>query len=368
MVRKKLLHVTSSLKIGGAETVLCDLIEGLGNREFEHHVIYFHGGPWEERLRSLGVPLYHVRGFISLYDPLFFFRLFRMIKKLRPDLIHSLLWSANVTSRVVAWLLSVPHVCVYHNNIDQDGRVRNLLDGMTRRFSSLLVAVSDEVAQSIRRTDWGVSDKTMLVIIRNGIDAQATRQKGLEQSVTRASLGLGEDHFIVGSVGRFCPVKNYPLLLESFTMLSASESKVRLILVGTGPDEQRLRDRALALGIADKTRFIVDQAAYGYFPLFDCFVQSSDKEGISMALLEAMSNGVVCAVTNIGQVHSVLTHQKNGLVVKAGDAKILATVVGELARDRERVARLGQAGQKTVNRTFDLKHMVAAYRKMFISI
>ena len=179
MTRKIVIHVTSSLKIGGAEAVLCDLIQGLGSQEFEHHVVYFHGGPREEQLRSLGVPLYHVHGLACLYDPIFFVRLFRVIKKLRPDCIHSLLWSANVSSRLVARLLSIPHVSVYHNNIAQDGRFRNFLDGVTRRFSLRLVAVSDEVAQSIRRIDASVPDNKMQ-IIRNGIDAQVIRQKSSE--------------------------------------------------------------------------------------------------------------------------------------------------------------------------------------------
>ena len=87
-----------------------------------------------------------------------------------------------------------------------------------------------------------------------------------------------------------------------------------------------------------------------------------------MALLEAMSNGIACVVTNIGPVHSVLTHQKDGLVVKAGDAKALANAMSKLVQNREWAMHLGKSGKKTINETFGLSQMVVAYRNLFNSI
>ena len=81
---------------------------------------------------------------------------------------------------------------------------------------------------------------------------------------------------------------------------------------------QRILQR---FGIADKVTFVVGQSAYGYYPLFDCFVQSSHKEGISIALLEAMSWGITCVVTNSDAKHPVLTANKDGLLIPAGDAQ-----------------------------------------------
>src|SRR5579859_5390998 len=100
--RKKVVHLISSLKIGGAESLLYDLIVGLGNQDYEHHVIYFHHGPHVARLEQLGVSTYQVRGIITLYDPIFFWRLARLIKKLKPDVIHSALWAANFAGRIIA--------------------------------------------------------------------------------------------------------------------------------------------------------------------------------------------------------------------------------------------------------------------------
>lgn len=366
MVHKiKLLHITSSLKMGGAEAVLCDLIEGLGSDEFEHQVIYFHDGPRMKQLRAMGVPLYQVKGFVCLYGPFFFVRLLQLIKKLCPDGIHSLLWSANVTSRVIARLLSIPHISVYHNNSDQNGRIRNLIDQLTRRFSTRLVAVSDEVAQSIGLSNARLKPSSV-VVINNGIDTDSVRKKICANKITKTELGLSDDHFVFGSVGRFCSVKNYPLLLEAFSFVCKQHKQARLVLVGIGPDEQLLRRCAQRFGIADRVTFVVGKLAYGYYPLFDCFVQSSNKEGISIALLEAMSWGIPCVVTNSDAKHPVLTASKDGLVIQAGDAQALSFGLARLMGDRAFSRKLGKAGRCTVETDFSLERMVRAYRDLFM--
>lgn len=352
--------------MGGAEAVLYEIIKGLGHDEFEHHVIYFHGGAWEEPLRQCGVRLYHVQGALSLYDPVFFVRLYTTIKKIKPRCIHSLLWAANVSSRVAARLLSIPHVSVYHNNIDQDGKLRNWFDKKTRRFSTHLVAVSNEVAQSIIASDSSVTFKDILVI-RNGIDGADLLRMGNEQVVSRADVGLKVEDYVIGSVGRFCPVKRYPLLLESCALVFAQFPQARLLLLGTGSEEQLLRDYAQRLGIADKVIFVVGKQAHGYFHLFDCFVQTSDKEGISMALLEAMVHAVPCVVTNTGSEHSVLTHEKDGFIVAAGDVQGISRALGYMITDRVAAQALGQAGQATVEQQFNGRDMVTAYKDLFIS-
>ncbi len=301
MTKKKrvLLHVTSSLRMGGAEQVLCDLIKHLGSDAFDHHVIYFHGGPNVERLRALGVKLYHIKGLFCMYDLLFFVRFFITIKKVKPNILHSLLWAANVATRIAGAMLRIPTVSVFHNNVDQDGALRNLLDRATIPLAHKLVAVSEGVEQSL-----SLHGTTRAVqVIPNGVDCAMVQRKSMAQNVNKYALGLLDEHFVIGSVGRFNPVKNYRLLLESFADVAHVHAHARLVLVGVGPQEQWLRTYATTLNIAHKVVFVVGQQSYGYYPLFDCFALSSDKEGISIALLEAMSFGLPCVVTFTTKTH-----------------------------------------------------------------
>ena len=106
MQKIKLLHITSSLKMGGAEAVLCDLISSMDPNTFEHCVIYIHDGMHRECLIKLGVPHYQLQGAISLFDPIFFINLMHLIKKINPDLIHSMLWAGNIArqnGREISW-------------------------------------------------------------------------------------------------------------------------------------------------------------------------------------------------------------------------------------------------------------------------
>jgi len=367
MNKKTLLHITTSLKIGGAETVLCDLIAGLGNKQFEHHVIYFYDGPKREQLQKLGVAMYHVTGLATLYDPLFWYRLFFCIKKIKPDGIHSLLWSANVASRVAAFFFHISHVSVYHNNIDQDGRFRNFLDYLTRPISKKLVAVSDEVADSIIAQDERYKKKDVTVI-RNGIDANWVQNEAREQVVARSSLGIDDNQFVIGSVGRFCPVKNYSFLLEVFAEVQKKIPHARLVLVGVGPDEMMLKKRAEDLGIRTSVFFIIGQSAYGYYPLFDCFVQSSNKEGISIALLEALACGVPTIITNIKLKHEVVSSGSNGIVVGAENKKQFVQAILFLESNENMGRRYACAGKKTVKELFQREIMMRAYNELFQSL
>jgi len=359
----KLLHITSSLKIGGAEAVLCDIVRKLGHDKFEHHVIYFHDGPNVERMTGIGARLYHVKGFVCLYDPLFFTRLFFLIKRLKPDVIHSLLWSANVSSRVVAKMLRIPNISAYHLDIYNDGMLRNTIDRATRKMSDCVVAVSNDVATSLG----GAHTYKKKFVIKNGIDFNYLHSSASKDCITRKDLGLSSDLFVIGSVGRLHPQKNFPLLLKSFAQVSKVRKNVRLMIVGVGALEKELRDFASHLGIAHNVMFVIGKKASTYYQVFDCFVQSSIKEGLSIALLEAMSFGLPCIVTKGKAPHPVVVHEKNGLIAESQDMQALCDSILRVVDSRVLSDSLGVSAKKHVLEQFSVDGMVAQYKNLFAS-
>lgn len=363
----RLIHLTSSLKRGGAEAVLCELVERLDTRVFQQQVIYFHDGPHRERLHALGIITHHVQGFICCYDPLFWYRLWKILRHQKPDCLHTLLWSANITGRIMSRLLGLRCVSVWHNNVDQDGFFRNYLDRVTAGYASFHVAVSSGVFASVYQRNI-IKPPQAPMIITNGIDTQGVQRKVLQQAVGRLQVGLLPEHYVIGSVGRFEPVKRYDFLLESFAQVYAACPQARLVLIGYGSQEQVLRTKATRLGLAESVMFIVGQEAYGYYPLFDCFVQSSDKEGISLALLEALSCGISAVVTTLEHNHPVITSGVNGRLVPAGDTHALASVLLELSSDRAQRTRLGAAARIDVESSFSINKMVAQYQDVFLQL
>jgi len=159
MKKIKVLHITTSLKTGGAETVLVDLIRNLDKASFENIVICFYDGPNGEKLEKLGVKVYKIKGLICNYDPIFLIRLFLLIKKIKPDTIHSLLWASNILSTVIAKVLRIPVACAIHlaNNFESTGKnsfFRNVLDRVVLPKANAIIAISDKMVGDLKKNNW----------------------------------------------------------------------------------------------------------------------------------------------------------------------------------------------------------------------
>ena len=364
MKKIKLIHVISNLERGGAQAVLYNLLCHLSDQKFEHHVIYFRYGPYVQQIKELNISIYHVNGILCLYDPVFFVRFFRLIKQLKPDCMHSLLWAANSVSRLVACWLGIPLVSVIHNNVDQDGYIRYAIDYISLSLSKTYVTVSDGARTSfVKRYPW--FEPHYIQVIQNGINVDEVNAHVQAYSISKRELGIAQNDFIIGSVGRFELVKNYALLLKSFSTVVQRVKNVHLMLVGSGSQEIMLRNYAQQLGIAKKVTFIIGQQSYAYLPLFDCFALTSDKEGISIALLEVMALGIVPIVTTMEQQHPVIESGKNGLLVPAGNFQLLATELTTIIFDAQLRQKMGSNARQTIKNEFDYQKMNQAYRLLF---
>ena len=284
---------------------MIDLVSVLS--EYENIVVYIHDGPNRLRLQEMGIVAYQIKSFVCVFDPVFILKGFLLLKNIKPDLIHTALWSANFLGRIFARMLKIPCVSVVHLGADQDGFIRNFLDMCTFFLSQEVIAVSDIVSKSL--VDKKFLPANRVRTIRNCVPVESIRTEALRVNLTREQFGLDDSHIIVGSVGRFIPRKNYQFLLVAMAELIRRNPKVHLFLVGFGVQEGALRLQAERLGIGESVTFAVGVSAIGYYPLFDCFVLPSKQEGLSVALLEAMACGVAPLITG-SRPHEVIDHMK----------------------------------------------------------
>lgn len=363
MATINIVHVTSSLRIGGAETVLYHLVKELQHAGFQQTVVYVHGGPFVDRLHALGIKTIMIQGWLYRYDPLFFIRLYRVLRDRRPTVIHSLLWAANVATRLCAWLLNIPVVCAYHNNVDQDGLIRSWCDRLTIRCATRLIAVSDQVADAVRRRSR--LQHQQITVIPNGIKTDMFQAI---EPIAREQLGIAPNAYVIGAVGRFEPVKRFGHLIRAYANMSDSLQRC-LVLVGVGSEEQRLRTMARTM-TRHPVLFVTHQSALPYYALFDCFVQPSHKEGISLALLEAMLSHKPCIVmaADATRYHPVIKHDKNGLMVPSDDIDALVAAMHKLHAHRSYAHTLGMRAHDTICTQFDMGKMIHKYKKTFKDI
>jgi glycosyltransferase involved in cell wall biosynthesis len=354
----RIVHIISSLKMGGAETVLVSLLTHPLFASDEHHVIYFHDGPLATKLRIPHVTLHHIP-----YGPLFLISVILRVRSIRPDSIHGLLWFAIVCSTITSALLRIPSVGVFHNNIDQNSGYKNYIDWFMLRFVTKRVAVSEAVADSVCAYHrW--CDRASIAVIHNGIDMP---RDSLVPSA-RAQYAIPGDALVLGTVGRFEAVKRYPWLIDRFERVARQYPQLYLVLIGVGSQEQQLRQLVARKGLDARVRFIVGADAQTIYPLFDIFTLTSEKEGISLALLEAMSHELPTVVTHTGGEHPVLTDRQEGFVISADQQELYEQRLGTLIDDAALRTAMGSAGKKTVEAVFSRNEMVRQYKELFTAL
>lgn len=406
MKKINLLHVTSSLKVGGAEAVLCDLVKNLEKKDFlkdskfdninfDQTIIYFHEGPNIENIKRVGVKCYQVRGLFCILDPVFFIRLFLLIKKIKPDLVHSLLWSANISSRLVCLFLKIPNVSAYHNLICIYSWSKNFLDKITRRFSKFIIAITKDVKDSLlEKKASEIIEKDLdcknislksrykdfdqkIVVIKNGLDFENIFECNKKYGVSRESLGLRETDFVIGSVARFSKEKNLDFLIKSFAEIFSNKDcleknkidfleKAKLVLVGLGPEQENLINLVSQLGLDEKVVFVVGKKACLYYKIFDCYVQPSVKEGINLALLEACSFAIPAIAMNIDRRYEDFSSLPNILQLKEHKEQLLCLAILEIYNNLDRRRKLAQETRAFVLENYCINKTIEKYREVFV--
>lgn len=348
---KRLVHITSSLQLGGAEHVLVTLIEQLPH--YDHQVIYFHDGPLRSTLAARGIKTYHIKGAFTLYDPWFLVRLYRMVKQLQPAALHSLLWAANFCARSIAYWLNIPLICAIHARAEHEGDIRKRLDVLLPFQPQYYVAVAPSIANSLRAQR--TLNPARIKTIPNGI---ALRQ---EYPATKKDSRL----FVIGAVGRLVPVKNFAFLITTFAQFYQQHPQARLLIVGGGPLEGDLKKIVKDYMLASAVTFMGIVTAHDYYPQFDCFVQPSHSEGLSLALLEALSYNLPVIVTGNNQQHDVIEHTKTGFIIDHDNVDQLINCWKQLLHDQQLRTQLGQAGLALVQEKYTAAAMAQQYDTLF---
>lgn len=367
MKKIKVVHLITSLRMGGAEIFLGDLLAHMDTTLYEHHVVYFHPGiQVSSLLIGTSIHLYQIRGLVACYDPVFWIRLFRTIKTIQPDLIHTILASSHIAGRLIGRILRIPVISALHSHAEVYADHRWLMrtfQACTVTWSQKTVAVSHAIALDLLHRYRCLAADSVHVIT-NGIDIHKITQEAKQRPITRTAIRCTEQHTVFGTVGRFVPLKNQQLLITSFAQLSQRFDQARLVLVGYGPAEHELRELVRRHGLEDKVTFIIGQSSRPLYQLFDCFVLTSFSEGMSIALLEAMSQKVPVLVTAPAGSHEVVTSGENGLLVELTQASVVQAMERVMTDDTLK-GRLSRQGYETVCALFTIHKTANNYGAIF---
>jgi len=372
------IHIaTGGEDVGGVTQHLWTLTPHLERSGFRVEVVFLGGGSLLQQARERGIDASAVRK-RGRGDLLTIPRLSRLLRRRRPVLVHTHTLSTNFYGRFAALLAGVPKlVTTVHTfmgdlrRYDPRGRFGNRLlfwqNQRMNRFADRLVAVSAGVREWLLGV--GVPGRKIR-LIRCGIDLDEAGGSTLDRKAARGRLGLADGDWVIGNVARAYPVKDQAGLLEAAIPLLRGAPSAKLVIVGDGPELPSLRSRARSSGLEQQVVLTGDlPSARDIMPAFDVFVLSSRLEGIPLALLEAMAAERPVVATRVGGIPEVVVDGVSGLLVPPDSPEQLRAALARIRADADLASRLGLAGRRTVEQTYNAKRMgeetADMYRELF---
>ena len=350
----RVMRIISRMNIGGPATHVVLLNAGLDGMGYDCLLVTGSEGAGEGSLRDLAESR-HLRSAMipelgreiaPWSDLVTLLKLYRLMRRERPHVVHTHTAKAGFVGRIAARLAGVPvvlhtfHGHVFHGYFSPaKTRLFLLIERLGARLSTRIITISPRLREEI--VQYGVTARGRIVVIPLGLDLDAFASQPRATGHFRRSLGLPADAKLVGAVGRLVPIKNIPLLLEAAALARQEDPDIRVVLVGDGELRDELEARAEALGLADAVVFAGwrRDLASVYADL-DVVVISSDNEGTPASLIEAMATGCPVVSTRVGGVPDLIGDGKTGRLVPPGDREALAAALLALFRDPKRTARM----------------------------
>jgi glycosyltransferase involved in cell wall biosynthesis len=360
------LHVVLSLAAGGTERLVIETVRRLRNTHRMAVCCLDAPGVWADELRQDGIEVTAL-GRRPGFHPSLGTKIARLAADRDLRVLHCHQYSPFVygcVARLVKPGLRLIFTEHGRANDDPPSRKRRWANALLARIPQRVCAVSADLGRHLEAEGFAAGQ---LEVVTNGIDPGELPTEALRREA-RASLGLDNRAFVVGTAGRLNAVKDIPTLIDAFRQVAAVRPEAHLVVVGDGPERVALESAANAAA-PGRVHFAghrtdVRQQMAG----FDVYVSSSVFEGVSLTILEAMAAGRPVVATGVGGTPEVVVHGATGLLVPPRDPSRLAQALQDVAADRERARAMGLAGRSRVCETFTFDRMVSRYAAAYAEL
>ncbi len=361
-MRSKICQIIPTLVQGGAEKQMALLATHLDRERFESHVIVLtHSGPLEQQLREQGVQV-HVIGKRGKLDPTALWRLTRKLREVAPDVVHTWLFAANSYGRWGAARAQVPVIVAGERCVDPwKSWWHHAIDRRLLKLSDRIITNTSAVSQFYAQH--GIAEANFTVIPNAVLPNERPR---ISRQELFKRLQIPPRGRVVLAVGRLWKQKNYPELVWAGELLRVAYQDVYLIIVGDGPERERLlafRDRS---GSQDAVRFVGHRTdATELMTACDVLWNGSLYEGQSNTILEAMSLGVPVVASDIPGNRDLIIHGQTGFLYPSEDLGALTRWTNSLLSDDAQRAEIGEQARQRAEQHFSLARMVTAHEQLY---
>ena len=410
--RIKVLHLIKSLGRGGAEKLIPETALVHDQSRFEFHCLYFYHQEQNiiDELEAAGIQTHLI--------PAGNLELFFQIKKVKHfvlqhgfDIIHAHLPWAGILSRFVGKELSIPIVYTEHNTWERYNKISYLGNRMTFKHQDVAIAVSNEVALSMRLNSiWDPyrrGGRLKVRVVQNGVNTEVFKSErgrlenerleieGVENKrleierleiegvenrrlesggdlgipSLRDQLGIPEGALVIGKVAVFRSQKRLWLWIEIALKILEKCPETHFLLVGDGEWRERILSQINKSGKSAHFHWVgVQKNVVPYLSLMDIYLSTSEFEGLPIAMLEAMSCEVPVVATRAGGIGEVIQHGKQGYLTEIEEWEELEKYCVELLQNPQLQQQMAHAARERVIEKFSMKRMVSELEKIYLEV
>jgi len=301
-------------------------------------------------------------------------KLTRLMRQLRPDVVHTHMAKAGTAGRLAARLAGVPIVVhTYHGHVFHSYfsplKTRAFLEierGLAR-FTDQLVAVGERQRREIAAYRIAPLDKIRAIPL--GLELERFLGAEVHRGALRRELGFGDQERLVGIVARLVPIKAHEVFFAAARLVLDAEPQARFLVVGDGERREALERLAAELGLAGATRFLGWRGDLErVYADLEVVALTSLNEGSPVALIEAMAAATPVVSTDVGGVSEVVRNDRTGILVPSRDPAACAAAILRVLRDGDLGRRFGMAARSAVYPAYSSARLIQDAQSMYLSL
>lgn len=373
----KVAYILTPITFGGSEKVSLNFLKTVDRNRFDILPVLLLR-PWEEpplfaqEIVKLGyeyltLPVSLLQGGDPLRVPRVAWRLTKLLRVGKFDLVHTHGYFADICAIPVARMLGIKTITTCHGFIFNNNKLKlyNKLNVCAIKLCHRVIAVSEDIKDQLVAA--GLKP-LKITVISNAVEAEfdGSEIARLRKS-KRNELQIKDDEFVVGFLGRLSAEKGVEFLIDAVTGLVDDGLPIRLLIVGEGDERKNLEAQVAQKSIAHRVIFAGFQSnTESWLSSFDLFALPSLTEGTPMALLEAMAMGVPVVASNIGGVPKVVTDAQNGLLVESGSSESIIKAISRILHDPILSEKMSTEAQKEVKAGYQIGSWAGKIEKLYL--
>ncbi|MBC8063739.1 MAG: glycosyltransferase [Chlorobia bacterium] len=369
----RIVFIVTGLEVGGAEAMLVKLLSHLDRSRFEPIVVAMRsGGSLGREIEALGVPLVEL-GLSGVWSaPRAVLQLARLAKELRPKIIQGWMYHGNLGALVMHRALKRNAKLVWSVRVTADSRAFE--KRLTRVIVSLGARYSERPSHIIYNSSRSADQHAKIgyrgegnVVIPNGFDTDLFKPSRLARETVRERLGIPSQAQVIGIVGRFHPIKDHTTFVEAAALVIKELPDSHFLFIGRGLEKSNSEITSLIkqLELKDRCHLLGNQQnLHELYPAMDVHVSSSVSEGFPNVLGEAMSCGIPCVATDVGD-SALVIGDTGEIVAKSSPVDLGRAIVNMLGGDEDLRRGKSERARNRVVERFSLGSVVSEYEAIF---